>query len=139
MVQVKAYAVSADGTSTRLLLSMMHEMESNTSEIVWALNEDLQAGETLVCEIDGENGKDRTFYKHGALPLRPTAVTLSVNEKKRTITVSSETYAHAVTLTGEAVFEDNCFSLLPGESRTISYQAKDEKTPMITAEAYTIE
>lgn len=38
------------------------------------------------------------------------------------ITVQAEHYAHAVSLDGDYVFEDNFFSLMPGEARTIRFK-----------------
>ena len=55
----------------------------------------------------------------------------------RTVTVRADGYVHAVELEGSAVFEDNCFSLLPGESRTVRYTPIGPDAGEITMTAYT--
>lgn len=101
---------------------------------------DLALGqELLLCEIEGAGYRDRAFYREGGLPLARAEVCAVVNKIEQTVTLTAgERYLHAVTLTGEAVFEDNCFSLLPGESRTLHYRTLKGATDTdITAEAYT--
>lgn len=94
------------------------------------------ADAVLVAELTTDESADRTFYRPGALKLTPAAVELQVNEADRTVTVSAKSYVHAVELEAEAVFSNNCFSLLPGESRTVSYAPIAPSS--ITCTAYTI-
>ena len=48
-------------------------------------------------------------------------------------------YIHAVMITGDAVFEDNGFSLLPYETRTVAYkQIGDRAHGVLSVEAYTL-
>ena len=54
-----------------------------------------------------------------------------------TVTLYAGAYVHAVELEGEAVFEDNYFSLLPGESRTVSYRLTG--TGPLTVQGYTLQ
>jgi len=56
-----------------------------------------------------------------------------VDEKNHTVTVTAEQYVHAVELEADAVFSDNCFSLLPGESRSITYTPVGEGNIICTA------
>ncbi|MBE6883432.1 MAG: hypothetical protein E7487_02375 [Ruminococcaceae bacterium] len=112
---------------------------ANQSQIVAEYTAaDLDSG-LLVCDIHGTFGSDRAFYRDGTLPLVPAEVTYSINETQQTITVYADSYVHAVTLDADAVFEDNCFSLLPGETRTICYQPSEPyKKTTISVTAYTI-
>ena len=52
------------------------------------------------------------------------------------VDVHADSYVHVVELSGEAVFSDNCFSLLPGETRRITFREPAERE--ITVTAYTI-
>ena len=52
------------------------------------------------------------------------------------VIIKSQSYIHAVELCGDAVFEDNYFSMLPGEERKISYTTTGESR--VYAEVYTI-
>ena len=99
-----------------------------------ALGED----ETLVAELEAGGILDRTFYRQGALLLAPTdAYTVSHDKAARTVTVTASKYIHAAELDADAIFSDSCFSLLPGESRTVSYEPLgDVEAVKITA--YTV-
>ena len=95
--------------------------ESSTALI--ELGIELADDEVLVAELSADGIADRTFYRNGALTLVPTeAVTMTHDAAARTVTVSAESYVHAVEFDADAIFSDNCFSLLPGESRTVSYE-----------------
>jgi len=89
----------------------------------------------LVAEICAEGETDRTFYIHGALNIRPAQVTLVPVPDENAVIISADTYVHAVELEGDAVFSDNCFSLLPGESRKIA--VRGDSAENITVQAYT--
>ena len=134
---VKISLLSADGKTLQTQTEFETVLKSG-SNVIWETPMNICQGETWICEIDGAFGKDRTFYREGALRLLPTDVAMSINKEQGTITLSANRYVHAVTLTGEAVFEDNCFSLLPNERRTISYRKKGVEEPNITVETYTL-
>lgn len=78
-------------------------------------------GAVLVCDVisDG-NLVDRAFYKSGTLPIVPTDAVKVVSRTEKTVTVTADKYVHAVELEGEFVFDDNYFSLLPNEQRTVT-------------------
>ena len=65
----------------------------------------------------------------------PAQVNLTPVPDENAVIVSADTYVHAVELEGEAVFSDNCFSLLPGESRKVAVRGAKPET--ITVQAYT--
>ena len=55
------------------------------------------------------------------------------------VTVTADAYVHAVELEGEFVFEDNYFSLLPGETRRVAFRKiKDAADSTLAVAGYTI-
>lgn len=131
--------ISADGRRVTEGSEFSNVFAKNTSLPLVVTGVELERGEMLVFDIEGDFGKDRAFYRPGALKMRPTdEIKININEKDKMITVSADRYVHAVTLSGSAIFEDNCFSLLPGETKTVSYrQHRADTDANITAEAYT--
>ena len=94
-------------------------------------------GAILICDVSGEGIFDRAFYKAGALDMALSTSARIVERTEDTITVSSSGYVHALELEGEYVFEDNYFSMLPYEQRTIRYRrANDAKSDDIKLIAY---
>ena len=89
------------------------------------------------CFIVAETDADRAFYKKGRLD------TCSANKRielfsveEDGIRVRANAYIHAVELCSDFVFEDNYFSLLPGEERSVNWIKKG--TGEICVQAYTI-
>ena len=109
-------------------MSVPYELELGT----------LGENEAIVAEIYGHFGNDRTYYKEGALALKPATATYSVDYKNGVIKFESLHYVHAVMLDGDILPEDNCFSLLPGEVREVKFESK-EKQPQISVQFYTLE
>ncbi len=97
-------------------------------------------GEMLIAELNADGKIYRTFYREGILPIAPTNAVKITEQTANSITVTADSYVHAVELEGEYVFEDSYFSLLPGESRTITFKkAREHQKDDITLVAYTIE
>ena len=72
----------------------------------------------IYVDITHDGGTDRAFFKAERLTLAPTdALEYSVNGD--TLTVTARTTIHAVEIEGDLIPEDNYFTLLPGESRTL--------------------
>lgn len=80
----------------------------------------------LICDMVADNHKDRAFYKNGNLELMACNDVKIVNRTEDSITLKSDCYVHAVGLEGNYIFEDNYFSLLPGEERTVSLSLMSE-------------
>ena len=95
----------------------------------------LEDGGWLVADIAGTD-LDRAFYRGGTLPLKKADVRLEIREDR--VTVSANSYVHAVRLEGEAIFEDNWFSLLPGEQKTVRFRPAGKTAPKVTLKAMTI-
>ena len=98
------------------------------------------AGALLICDALCGDRHDRAFYRQGTLPIVPCAAPAVLARNENSITLQAETYTHAVELEGEYVFEDNYFSLLPGEQRTVAFRpAANARTTDLTVTGYTIE
>ena len=62
-----------------------------------------------------------------------------VSRTQDSITLSASDYVHAVELEGQYIFEDNYFSMLRGEIRTVSFKPwKNTDSSDFTVKAYTL-
>ena len=127
-------AVSAD--SVREIETVTANIPENMACVVWAGRAALESGEILVADMEYAGGSDRASWKDGALNIAPAKVKLSVDAERNVVTVSADKYVHAVELNGDCIFEDSCFSLLPGEVREVAYE--EISAGDIFAEAYTL-
>ena len=60
-------------------------------------------------------------------------------QTENTVSVTADEYVHAVELDGEFVFDDNCFSLLPDEKRTVTFRPiSDAQSGRINVSGYTV-
>ena len=94
----------------------------------------------IICDVTDE-GKliDRAFFKSGALPVEVTDTVRVVSKKESSIAVTADRYVHAIELEGEFIFDDNYFSLLPGEERTVTFRpCTGAKSDDISVTGYTI-
>ena len=97
-------------------------------------------GEFIVAELKADGKTYRTFYREGKLPIVPTNGAKITEQTENSITVTADSYIHAVEFEGEYIFEDNYFSMLPGESRKITFRkAREHQNDNIAFTAYTIE
>ena len=89
--------------------------------------------------IIAETDTDRAFYKDGALNIAKCDVSYSLDEENCTITFKADSYIHAVEIEGNLILEDNYFSLLPGEERSVCYRKHDSSKPLdLEITAYTV-
>jgi beta-mannosidase len=131
--------LSADRTSVKEYKSLSFSAKKYSSSVVFEDKAVLADGEALICDIECGDIKDRAFYSHGALNIIPTKVEVDIDTERCTLCITAKgKYVHAVTVSGNAVFEDNCFSLLPGESRTLSFRWTDDSDRSLTVDAYTL-
>ena len=99
-------------------------MDANTSAVV--LEGELPkagADALLMAEISGEGFFDRTWFFEGrpqdsAFPETKPVVAAATADS---LTIRAEKYIHALVLDGDCVFDDNFFSMLPGEERTVRF------------------
>ena len=139
-VNVSIKILSANRTQVREYKSLTCSLEKYSSLLVFEEENILSEGEVLICDIEGEFGRDRAFYRHGSLDIEPINVSIKIDEENGNVTLTAkEKYVHAVSISADAIFEDNCFSLLPYETRTVSYKRVDEGADIdICVEAYTL-
>jgi len=96
--------------------------ENSAAIVHWLAADVLGPGEVLVGEMAG----DRAFYRRGGLPLALCGEgDLTVSADGEGIVLTASRYIHAVELEAPAVFDDNLFSLLPGEVRRIGWRELD--------------
>lgn len=95
----------------------------------------------LICDVK-ISGKlaDRAFYKSGTLPIVPADTVRIFSKSENTVTVTADEYVHAVELDGEFIFDDNYFSLLPDEKRTVTFRPSFEaKSNNLEVSGYTVD
>ena len=133
---VKYKCMLMSGEKYETLIEDEYEVEENTSVVAFELTDNkLKEDDVLLLEIEDELGKrDRAFYKQGALKIIPCNCKLEILKKTdNCIELKANSYIHAVELEGEAVFEDSYFSMLPGETKTISFEKRGNADIEITA------
>lgn len=138
-LDLKWYAVAKDGSIVYTSEEKAIYAETNTSLIVYEMNEsELPDDCFIVADVCGENGVfDRAFYRKGNLEIIPCDDKIElIAVRDGSVTVKAKAYVHAVELCGDAVFEDNYFSMLPGEERIVSFKVTGEE--QISVKAYTI-
>lgn len=99
-------------------------VDANTSAVV--LEGELPkagADALLMAEISGEGFFDRTWFFEGrpqdcVFPETKPVVAAATADS---LTIRAEKYIHALVLDGDCVFDDNFFSMLPGEERTVRF------------------
>ena len=89
----------------------------------------------IVADLACPGGMDRSWYFNGfpkdmAIP----PAHLEVSDRQRegdhgSLTIHTETYARAVTLEADAVYSDNYFEMMPGETKTITWHASAGTPP----------
>ena len=93
----------------------------------------------LICDIKNDDKFDRAFYKNGNLHIVPEDNVEIISRTNKTIKIKASEYVHVAELEGEYIFEDNYFSLLPGEERTVGLRKqKSDAKEDITITGYTI-
>ena len=93
----------------------------------------------LICDVKCGNLRDRAFFKSGALHIKPADSVRILSLTDKSITVTADSYTHIVELEGEYIFSDNCFSLLPGEERTIEFSPSfNAQSTEVKVTAYTL-
>lgn len=135
-------SLASDGKVTELM-NDEYTVSVNSTDLVCMLSASAFPENTLAVIVDvyDENRipTDRSFVKNGALNLFPCddgdyAVEFISDD---TLKVTAHKYIHAFEAEGNAILSDNYFSLLPGESKLVTYR-KTEENAEFTFTAYTI-
>ncbi len=131
------YVLNGQTTSIKKLSV---DISAATSKMVTTLElNEIPDGAILICDANGENEHDRAFYKNGNLPIVPCDAVKIISRDENSITLKADSYIHAVELEGEYIFDDNYFSLLPNEQRTVNLRkAENAISDDIALTGYTL-
>ena len=134
--KIKLVFLNPDTSDTALFGEKTADIPAYSSEVEFSFKEsDLPTGYIPIITAEYNGNKDRSFYKSGCLDIHPAEVEFTKTDEY--ITVKSQKYIHCVEIEGDAVFEDNYFSLMPSEEKKIRYKLKSDSSP-ITVNGYTI-
>ncbi len=134
-----ALAYSKDGKAVPLAEHSVCIAAQTSNKVCGLPLADLPAGAMLLCDISSACGRDRAFYIEGTLPLVKCDAPAVAQRTKNSITLTAAAYTHAVELEGEFIFDDNYFSLLPGETRTVRFRpAENAQSDDLTVTGYTV-
>lgn len=139
-VEADIKILSADRKTVKDYAKIEGFTEKASSSVIFEAEHLLTEKDVLICDVKSAQGTDRAFYCQGALEICPAEIELSIDKEKGLITVTAkEKYVHAAVISGNVILDDNCFSLLPMESRTVSYRKLDAALDAcLSVEAYTL-
>ena len=139
-INVKCIKYSIKDNTAETVFEGSVSTDENRAETAYTLHKDSVGDrEILVLDICNEKGnRDRSFDKQNGHALVPCNVTVKDN-KDGCLTVTAAKYVHCVELEADAVFEDNYFSLMPGEIKSIFYNNAKNETVDINVKGYTFE
>ena len=139
-VEADVKILTADRKTVKEYAQINAYAERSSSSVVLEAENILADKEVLICDVKGEQGSDRAFYCQGALEICPVEIDIAPDKDNCSIRITAkEKYVHSVVLSGNLIFDDNCFSLLPYESRRISYRRIDSNIDeCLSVEAYTL-
>ena len=132
---IKYKCVLMSNGKCKTLIEEEIQIDENSSCVAFKMKNNIKENDVLLLEIEDESGnRDRAFYKQGDLEIVPCNEKLEILKKTDNyIEVKANSYIHAVELEGEAVFEDSYFSMLPGETKTVSFEKIGNTDIEITA------
>ena len=132
--------LSSDRRTVREYAKVNALAERSSVSVIFEAENILADKEVLLCDIKGERKGDRAFYCRGALEICPAEIDVDIDKENGLIKVTAkEKYIHSVVISGNLIFDDNCFSLLPYESRTVSYRRVEPYIDdCLSFEAYTL-
>lgn len=136
LCEAELFRVRADGAERLDGFCINSPANANvTRELSVVTGED----EILIAELKSPLNGCRAFYKHGGLKIEKVENAVEYCVKDGKVILTAKEYVHAVELEGEAIFEDNGFSLLKGESREVPFRyLKGSADKAITLETYTL-
>ena len=109
--------------------------ENAVQELSVALAKD----EILIAELKSPLNDCRAFYRHGDLEIEKVENAVEYRVENGKVILTANQYVHAVELEGEAIFEDNGFSMLKGETKVVPFRfMKAATVKTVTVEAYTL-
>lgn len=136
LVNYKIWIQALDGSSSEIIKEGKIDIPQNASSVVLEykdksnLIEKVGDNKMVVFEIESESGYDRSYWTP-LLPRDIKYVPTQLKVKGETsgvegeLKISSSNWARVVTITGNALFSDNYFEMLPGETKTIKWKSID--------------
>jgi beta-mannosidase len=139
-VETDIKILSADRKAVKEYTRIDACAEKSSSSVIFEEEISLADKEVLICDVKSAQGSDRAFYIKGALEICPVEIDVAFDKEKGLVKVTArEKYVHAVVISGNLIFDDNCFSLLPYETRTVSYRRLATNVDeCLSVEAYTL-
>ena len=137
-LKLKWYVVSFDGKTVKESEETEFFAEENSASLAMEFDASLISDNCfVVAKAFCENTEiDRTFYKKGNLELVKSNADIKITIKdENVLELKSDVYVHALKLSGDAEFEDNWFSLMPGEIKEV--RVTDGDIHGVKANAYT--
>ncbi len=112
-----AYALMADGSVVKCdEATVLFAANSVREQKLSGIPEDALA---VICDYSSKAYHDRSFRKDGALNIAKCDGVTIEDIGDNSVTLVADRYVHAVELCGDGVFDDNYFSMLPGEKKTV--------------------
>ena len=104
------------------------EVSGNESTVILEADAPAYSNAIMMAEIWSEDFADRTWFfeKRPCDCAFPAVVPEIVEAAADSVTVRADKYIHALVLDGEFDFEDNYFSMLPGEVRKVAIRRTGE-------------
>ncbi len=132
-VEVKVYRAKIGTDNFEVIFDKNITAKKDISSVIFEISADeLAEGTYLIADVMSEGALyDRTFYKKGMLELKKCDELTEWKQEGKYLTLEAKGYIHAIELGGDGVYDDNFFSLLPGEKRQICID--DEKTKVVAA------
>lgn len=133
-IKIRWHAISKCGATVYTSEYINVCSENDLAFVALNINEeDVPENCFIVAELEGEG---YSFYRKGVLGISECMDKVEVLHcGDGIVKIKANTYVHVVEIEGEAVFEDNYFSMLEGEVREIKYEPVVESD--ITVNAYT--
>ncbi len=121
--ELKLYKIDYLTGKTLSTRELSASIGSDLAGKIYEFDEPLSDSEIYVLDVLDDDGlRYRTFYKDGALEMRKNCCAYIVDKTKKTLTVKADGFVQSVFLDGDYVFDDNCFMMLPGETKTVSFK-----------------
>jgi len=117
---VQMFVLNINTGDKKEVLQEKRKLE-NVSEAIPTVVE-LQKEEILIAEVEVGGKTQRNWYKEGN-PVMKKAEGLRWRPMEQGIEVWSEQYIHAVEIEGAENISDNYFSILPGDTKIITYDS----------------
>lgn len=116
--------IDKDGNTAKTLCDKKLEAKAETSEIAIKLSDcEIPNDTIIVAEAYGDDVYDRAFYKSGTLDMYRCDERIEyIKIEDSSVTIKAKEYIHTVKLSADAVFEENWFSMMPGETVTVKFK-----------------